>query len=55
MNKKRAESYGFKCPSCKEDLHKIEKEYGCLKPDCFQNYHQVAYRVKLGLIPKTRL
>ncbi len=55
MNFKRAEECGFECGSCKKSLHKIGKQWGCLNANCFYNYHQVAYRVKLGLIPKNRL
>ena len=55
MNRKRAAELKFKCPSCKEVLAKFGSHFGCGNPDCFQNYHQVAYRIKLGLIPKNRL
>ena len=55
MKKKRALELGFKCPECAEDLHQVGAEYGCLNPKCFNNFHEVAYRVKLGLLPKNRL
>lgn len=55
MNFKRAVALGFKCPSCQQRLEKIRTQYGCLNDSCFNNYHQVAYRIKLGLIPKNRL
>jgi hypothetical protein len=55
MNKKRALKLNFMCPSCHQTLDKIGREYGCVNEDCFQNYHQVAYSVLLGLLPKNRL
>lgn len=55
MNKKRAANLGFKCPACRQSLHPIERAWGCLNLKCFDNFYQVAYRVKLGLIPKNRL
>ena len=55
MNKKRAAERNFQCRTCDEALHKIGSEYGCLNEECFDNFHAVAYRVQLGLIPKNRL
>jgi hypothetical protein len=53
---KRAESLNFTCRNCGYRLHEIrDAEWGCVGDTCFNNFHQMEYRVKLGLIPKNRL
>lgn len=56
MKRKRAEGFGFKCPVCRQPLHKISStDWGCLNPECFQNYYEVAHRVKMGVSKKYQL
>lgn len=62
MNEKRAIENDFKCGSCKGPLakvgaekrarYKIGQHYGCFNPNCWYNFDQVFYRIKLGVTPK---
>jgi len=56
MNLKRAMENNMKCGACNGPLCRVQgKQYGCVNPNCFQEYYQVAYRIRLGLLAKNRL